>query len=108
MVYTQKQIYDYLVANPLGVKVNIGDLEDLNGQDYIFLNYLYDELIGSDDKGVYRQRINIMVATHDFDDRMTLTNYIKDLLNVSVTYERIDEYEYYTATCECGVLMYHG
>lgn len=107
MVYTQKEIYEYLLANPLGVEVAIGDVPDLNGQDYIFFNYLNDTLIGSDDRGVYRTDINITVATRDFERRKTLVDYVKNFLNVSVQYQRYEEYEYYAAICECGVLM-HG
>lgn len=40
--YTQKEIYTYLKNNPLHVPVHIGDLEDMEGQDYIFLDVLND------------------------------------------------------------------
>ena len=106
MVYTQKQIFDYLVANPLGVEVHVGALEDMNGQDYIFYNPLYDTLLGSDDRGVYRSRLQITVATRDFEDNKTLVNYVKDFFNVSVNYDKSYEFEYYLTRCECGVLMY--
>lgn len=107
MVYTQKQIYDYLLANPIGAPVEVGDVDDLNGSDYIFFNYLYDTLIGSDDKGVYRSNINITVFSRDFENMKRQVDYIKDFFNVSVSYSHSNEYEYFTAICECGVLI-HG
>lgn len=106
MIYTQKDIYDYLVANPLKVDVCVGDVEDLNGKDYIFLDYLNDELISSDDKGVYQSYIQITIATRDFSNRKSLVEYVKDYFNVSITYEKSFEFEYYVARCNCGVLMY--
>lgn len=106
MIYTQKEIYDYLLANPLHVEVHVGALEDMNGQDYIFYDPLYDNIIGSDDKGVYRTRIQITVATRDFERNKTLVNYIKDYLNVSVNYDKSYEFEYYLTRCESGILMY--
>lgn len=106
MIYSQKDIYDYLVANPLGVDVSVGDVEDLNGKDYIFLDFQYDELIGSDNRGVYRTSVQITVATKDFDDRKVLADYVKNLFNVEVTYEKAFDFEYFLARCRSGVLMY--
>lgn len=108
MVYTQKDIFDYLLQNPLGVEVHVGSLEDLNGQDYIFFNYLNDNLIGSDDKGVYRTRMQIAIATRDFERNKVLTDYVKNFLNVSVSFDKSFEFEYYLTRCECGVLMHNG
>ena len=106
MIYTQKEFYEYLKNNPLKVEVHIGDLEDMNGKDYIFFDYLSDELIGSDDRGCYQSFIQITVATRSFEDRKILVNYIKDYINVSVSYEKSEEFEYYLARCNLGVLMY--
>lgn len=105
MIYTQKQIYDYLSANPLGVDVSVGDVKNLNGGDYIFLDYTNDNLIGYDDKGTYQSYIQITTATRDFEDRKTLVKYIKNLLNVTVTYEKAMDFEYFVARCTCGVLI---
>ena len=104
-MFTQKEIYDYLLANPLGVDVHIGDLEDLQGRDYIFFDYTSDQLIGSDDSGCYLSLVQFAVATKDFDSRRVLVRFIKDKFNVSVTYDRSDEFEYYVAYCTCGILI---
>ena len=106
MIYTQKQIYDYLRANPLNVDVSVGDVENLNGGDYIFLNFTNDELMGSDDRGTYQSYIQVTIATRDFRNRKTLVGYVKNYLNVAVTYEMAVDYEYFVANCTCGVLMY--
>lgn len=106
MIYTQKEIYDYLTANPLNVGVSVGDVKNLNGGDYIFLDFTNDNLIGSDDRGVYQSYIQITVATRDFEDRKTLVNYVKQYLNVSVNYEKDIDFEYFLGRCECGVLMH--
>ena len=106
MIYTQKQVYDYLLLNPLNVNVAVGDVSDLDGRDYLFLSYTNDEIIGADNKATYQTFIQITVATRDFEDRKTLVNYVKDLLNVTVTYEKAIDFEYYVARCNCGVLMY--
>ena len=106
MIISQKEFKAYLDNNPLGTEVWIGDLEDLNGKDYIFLNYTDQELIGSDNKGVYQTHYEIVIATKDFDDRLTLTNYIQQFLNVSVDFSKSDEFEYYLATLEGGLFLY--
>lgn len=105
MIYTQEMIYDYLLANPLNVDVSVGDVEDLNGKDYLFLDYTDDQLISYDDKGAYQTHIQITVATRDFENRKTLVDYIKSYLNVSVTYEKAIDFEYFLARCVCGVLI---
>lgn len=106
MIYTQKEIYDYLLANPLGIDVSVGDVKNLNGGDYLFLDFTNDELISSDNEGCYQSYIQVTVATRDFEDRKTLVNYVKDFLNVSVMYEKAIDFEYFVARCTCGVLMH--
>ena len=108
MIYTQKEIYDYLVANPLGVNVSIGDVENLNGKDYIFLDYTNETLISSDNDAVYQTYLQITVATRNFVNRKTLVEYVKQYLNVLVDYDKSFEFEYYVARCTCGVLMYEN
>lgn len=106
MIYTQKEIYDYLLANPLGIDVSVGDVKNLNGGDYLFLDFTNDELIGSDNSGCYQSYIQVTIATRDFEDRKTLVKYVKDFLNVSVMYEKAIDFEYFVARCTCGVLMH--
>lgn len=103
---TQKDIYDYLSANPLGVAVHVGDLEDLHGNDYIFLDFLSDDLIGFDNGGIYKTEIQITVVTKDFENRKVLTQYVKDKFNVSVSYETSDEFLYFLARCRTEAILY--
>lgn len=105
MIYTQKMIYDYLLANPLKVDVSVGDVEELNGKDYIFLDYTDEQLVSYDDKGAYQTYLQITVATRDFENRKTLVEYVKKYLNVVVAYEKAIDFEYFLARCTCGVLM---
>lgn len=105
MKLTQKSIKQYLDANPLGTSVAIGSIDDMNGDDYIILNYLYERLIGSDNSGVYSTTLQFTIATKDFDNRKVLVDYIKQRFNVSVDYEMSNEYQYYVATCETTVLL---
>lgn len=104
--WTQKEIYEYLKDNPLGTRVHIGDLEDMQGNDYIFLDYLNDLAILSDDRADYQTIIQISVLTKDFEDRKTLVNYIKkQFLSATPTYSRSDEYEYYQAQFTTGIFL---
>lgn len=104
--YTQKEIYDYLVANPLHTKVHVGDLEDLNGNDYIFLDYLSDTAMLRDDDADYQTTIQISVLTKNYEDRKTLVKYIKDKFLSAPTYSRSVEFEYYQAQFTTGVFIY--
>lgn len=106
MIYTQKEIYDYLCDNPTKAHVAVGDVKAMNGEDYILLDYQSESVIPSDNKGVYQTYLQITVATKNFEDRKLLTDYIKDYFNVSVTYEKSIEFEYFVSRCSCGVLMY--
>ena len=85
--------------------MSVGDVNELNGKDYIFLDYTDEELIGSDNRGEYQMYLQITVATRDFDSRKALVEYVKNLLNVTITYEKDFDFEYYIARCTCGVLM---
>lgn len=108
MIYTQHQIYEFLHANPLGVDVSVGDVKNLNGGDYIFFDVTNDNIIGYDDNGCYQTYLQITIATRDFENRKTLVKYVKQLLNVTVSYEKAIDFEYFIARCECGVLMYEN
>ena len=104
---TQKDIYDYLLANDLGFEVNVGALDDLNGLDYFFLNYIGEDLIGYDNRGAYRTEIQITVASRDFEKMRRGVQYIKDKFNVSIYYNKSAEFEYYTADCTFSIIL-HG
>lgn len=103
--YTQKEIYEYLVANPTSTNVHIGDLEDMNGEDYIFLDFLNDVAMLRDNDADYQTMIQISVTTKDFEKRKTLTKYIQDEFLSAPTYSRSVEGEYYVAQFTIGVLL---
>lgn len=102
---TQKDVYDYLKANSYGVKVHVGDLEDLNGEDYIFLDFLSADLIGSDNKGTYRTYLQITIATRDWKTRTELVKYVIAKFNVSITYEPSATSQYYLARCQTAIIL---
>lgn len=104
--YTQKEIYDYLSANPLQVPVHIGDLEDMEGKDYIFLDFMNEIGIKSDDDACYQTVMQISVLTKQYADRRTLAKYIKKEFLSSPTYDRSEEFEYYQAQFTTGVFLY--
>lgn len=95
--YTQKDIYDYLCANPYGAQVWIGDLYNMNGEDYIFLDYINETIIPSDNAGCYKTSIQIDVYTKDFVKRKQLVDYIKGLSQFSITYMPSNEGNYFLA-----------
>lgn len=103
--YTQKEIYDYLKANPLGVDVNIGDLEDLNGKDYIFLDYLNDVIIPYDNECCYETNLQISIVTKELETRKALVKYIKDKFIAPCTYSKQLEFGYYQAQMTIGVFI---
>lgn len=104
--FTQKEIYDYLKANPLGTQVHVGDLEDMEGQDYIFLDYMNEEPMLRDNEADYQMIIQISVLTKDFEDRKTLVNYIKQKFLIAPEYSRSEESEYYQAQFTTGVFIH--
>lgn len=107
-VFTQKELFDYLKANPLGVSVHIGELEDMNGKDYIFVDFLSDSLIGADDSGVYKTSLQITVCTKNFDDRFTLTKYVQEFMNVQTNYDKTYDYEYWTSRSKGECILCAG
>lgn len=104
--FTQKEIWDYLVDNPLGVEVHVGDLEDMNNQDYIFFDYLTDNPISADD-GYTDSTIGVQfsVLTKDFENRKVLVKYIKDMFVCTISYDHSDEHEYYAAFMRTYLLI---
>lgn len=103
--YTQKEIYDYLCLNPEGVDVHIGDLEDMDGKDYIFLDFLNDVAMLRDNDADYQTMIQISVTTKDFEKRKTLTKYIQGEFLSAPTYSKSAESEYYIAQFTIGVIL---
>lgn len=104
-VISQKVLFEYLRNNPLHVAVHVGELDDMNGKDYIFVDILSDELIGYDNAGTYKTSLQITVATKDFDDRYTLTKYVQKLLNVRTDYAKSYDYEYWVSRSKCEVVL---
>ena len=104
--FTQKEIYEYLLANPLGTKVHIGDLEDMNGEDYIFLDYNLQTPTLRDNDAYYQTILQISVLTKDFEDRKTLTRYIQQKFLSAPTFSKSDEFEYYQAQFTFGVFIH--
>lgn len=103
--YTQKEIFDYLVANPTQTAVHIGDLEDMDGEDYIFLDFLNDVAMLRDNNADYQTMIQISVTTKDFEKRKTLTKYIKDEFLSAPSFSKSTEGEYYIAQFTIGVIL---
>jgi hypothetical protein len=103
--YTQKEIYDYLCANPLQTSVHIGDLEDLDGQDYIFLDFLNDVALTRDNNADYQTMIQISVTTKSFEHRKTLVKYIKNEFLSAPIFSKSVESEYYVAQFTIGVFL---
>lgn len=95
--YTQTEIYNLLKANPTNTLVNIGDLEDLQGNDYIFLDFLNDIAIPYDNNALYQTALQITIATKSFETRKTLVKYIKSIFMSAPTYTKDNEFEYYLA-----------
>ena len=104
--FTQTDIWLYLCANPLNVKVHIGDLEDMNNQDYIFFDYLTDSPINADD-GYTDSVIGVQfsVLTKDFEARKVLVDYIKQMFVCNVSFDHDSEHEYYAAFMRTYLLI---
>lgn len=103
--FTQKEIYDYLVANPYGFNVHVGDLDDLNNQDYIFFDYVNEVLIASDNDADYVDYIEISIASTDYDKIRQVVKYVHDILIIQFTYSKAEEHEYYLAQGRTGVFI---
>ena len=104
--YTQKEIYEYLLANPLNTAVHIGNLEDMNGEDYIFMDFFQDVPTLRDNSAYYQTIIQISVLTRDFEDMKTLTKYIQSEFLTAPTYSRNETFEYYQAQMNIGVFLF--
>lgn len=105
--FTQKEIWDYLQDNPEEAKVHIGDLEDLNNQDYIFFDYLTDNPISADNgySGSLFE-VQFTVCVKDYEKRKRLVSYIKKMFICTVSYDHSEEHEYYLANMRTNLLIY--
>lgn len=103
--YTQKEIFDYLKANPLSAKVWIGDLDNMNGDNYIFVDYLNERQIASDNDGCYATRLQISVYVRDFINRKTLVDYVKKLSQFDIQFEMSNEGNYHCAIMTTTVFI---
>ena len=103
--YTQKELYDYLSENPFNAEVWVGDLDNMNGDDYIFLNYINEINIPSDNAGCYKTSIQIDIYTKDFVKRKKIVDYVKKLSQFSITYAPSSEGNYFTAQMETELFI---
>lgn len=104
-VFSQREIVDYLSDNPLNIPVHVGDLDNMNGENYIFLDYLGEQLIPFDNGGCYKTNIQISIYTKRFKNRKTLTDYVKGLTQFSIVYQGSDEGNYFVAIMQSEVFI---
>lgn len=104
--YKQKEIFDYLKVNPLNIEVRMGAVPDMEGQDYIILDYLNDIPTLHDDTACYQKQMQITCLTKDYENRKTLINYIQDKFLTSANYMMSDQSDYYIAQFTIGVFIY--
>ena len=103
--FTQKEIFDYLVDNPYGFQVHIGDLDDLNNQDYIFFDYVSEKIIPSDNDADYVENVEISIVSTDYDKIREVVKYVHDILVIQFSYSKAEENEYYLAQGRAGILI---
>lgn len=103
--YTQKEIFDYLKANPYGFRVHVGDLDDLNNQDYIFFDYLNETVIAADNDADYVDYVEISIVSTDYDLVRLCAKYVKRFILMPFTYSKAEEHEYYLAQGRAGILI---
>ena len=103
--YTQKELFDYLKNNSYGIKVHIGDLDNMNGEDYIFLNYLSETNIPFDDDGCYKTTIQIDIYVKDFVKRKPLVDYVKGLSQFDIDYSSSNEGNYFVANMTTDIFI---
>lgn len=104
--FTQNEIYSLLLTNPLGTAVHIGDLADLEGNDYLFFDCLSDDLISSDNTGCYLTNVQFTVCCKSYDDRKALVDFLKTHFSGTVTYEHSTRDDYYLARLKTGLFIY--
>lgn len=104
-VFTQKELGDFLTGNPLGVAVHVGDLDNMNGKDYIFLDYINETIIPFDNMGDYKTSIQISIYCKDFINRKILVDYVKTLSQFSIEYQGSAEGNYYEAILRTDLFL---
>lgn len=105
-LYTQKELFDYLSDNPLHIPVHMGAIEDMEGKDYIVLDYLNQIAMTRDNTADYQQVMQITCLTRSYEDRKTLVSYIQDQFLTTITFMLSAESDYYIAQCTIGVFVY--
>lgn len=104
-VWTQTEIFNFLRNNPLGVKVHVGDLTDMNNEDYIFYDMVSESIVGYDNSGSYLASVQFAIATRDFDNRKRLVEYLKTAFTCSISYTMGEESEYFIAYCSTTLMI---
>lgn len=104
--FTQAEIWNYLCSNPLNVAVHVGDLEDMNNQDYIFFDYLTDNPISADNGYTDSlTEVQFSVVVKDFETRKKLVKYIKEMFVCTISFDHSEEHEYYIAYMNTRILL---
>lgn len=105
-VWKQEELLEFLQNNPLGVEVHIGDLDDLNGKDYIFFDYISENEIPSDDGAMYQTMVQLTICVRDYEHRKILSRFLREHFMGSVSYEHSSEFNYYLARMRTGLFIY--
>lgn len=103
--FTQKEIVEFLKDNPVNATVHVGDLPNMNGDNYIFLDYLSENLISYDNEGCYKTSVQISIYTKEFSNRKIITDYVKELCQFNITYQGSDEGNYFVAILTSEVFI---
>lgn len=101
----QLDLINFLEQNPLGVKVELGDVSKVNGSNFIFIDYLSESAIGHDDEGIYTTSVVIIVSVNEFKNRKVLVDYIKQLGVFDISYTPSAEGTYFTATMRADMFI---
>lgn len=101
----QQEMFELLQNNPLNIAVDIGDLEEMDGSDYICFDKLEDTYIGYDDTGIHQTTIRFTVRCKSYDDRDTTIDFLKENFKGDVSYEHDTEQEYFIGRLTTGVFI---
>lgn len=103
--FTQKELGDYLNNNPLGAVVHFGDLDNMNGENYIFVDYLGERLIPFDNGGDYITSLQVSIYVKDFASRKILVDYVKQLSQFNIEYQGSDEGNYFVSILTTTIFL---